>query len=155
MTNRWTWTALLLAMMVGGAARAAAEGADVTAKLRGELAAATLVVDAEVVGVDPSPGAWSGVLAMYQGVRYRVHRVIKGKLDDKTVRIEHLLVAGSPTADGKEPRLDPRLFHPGARLVVFARPAGKAWRALDEHDAVVPATDELVSALGAAANPHK
>lgn len=146
---------MIVALTIGCAARAAEQGNVLATQMRDELAAATLVVDAEVVSVDRAPGAWSGVYLVYQGVRYHVNRVIKGTLADKSVRIEHLVVARSPTADAKEARLDERLFHPGARLVVFAKRGGEAWRALDERNAVVPATDELVRALDAAAHPHK
>lgn len=131
------------------AAPAAAKGgAVIPDALQRNLEAAPLVLEAEVVAVRKSPGAWSGTLAIYQDVEYRARRPIKGELAaGAAVTVGHLLVMGSPTAEPRRPELRGSLFRPGARLVIFARREARGWVALNEVDAVAPATDELVTAL--------
>ncbi len=112
-----------------------------------DLEQATLVMVGEVTAVRRSPGVWSGAAAALQWVEYRVQRTLKGGAVGPTVAVGHLLVHGSPTADPKQPKLRSSIFHPGARLVVFARKESPGWVALNEVDAVQPADEALVSAL--------
>jgi hypothetical protein len=54
------------------------------------------------------------------------------------VTVQHVLVAGSETAD-TQPRLRPALVQPGAPVIVLARWSGDHWAGVDEHHGLVVA----------------
>ncbi len=78
-----------------------------------------VVVIAEVVKVDASPGYWSGVVASVQHVRYRVLETLKGKVRRADIDAGHYVVANSLTADQKVPQLSSTLFKPGNHVVLM------------------------------------
>jgi hypothetical protein len=86
---------------------------------------AEVVVVAEVIEVQLSPGAWSGVFAWVQHVRYKVVEVLKGSADNEgevksgEIDVGHYLVFNSLTADKEQARLSPKLFKPGNRLLLM------------------------------------
>jgi hypothetical protein len=156
MTSRNCLWIALVSVLVLSAARGAepsATAGQLPDNLRKNLAAATLVFEGEAIAIGRSPGIWSGPAPVYQRVEYRVVRVIKGNVvaAGQAFKVGHLLVALSPTADPNSPKLRESMFHPGSRLVVFARYEHDGWVALNERDGAVPASDALVSTLTAAA----
>lgn len=109
------------------------------------LRAADLVLIGEVLTLEPSPGVWSSRAIAYQRVEYRVLRVLKANAKvpaAHTLKIDHPLIARSPTADASEPRLSPARFHPGVRLIIAAK--------RDEDDGSLQALDAARSVLAAA-----
>ena len=105
-------------------------------------AAASTVFEGSVVAVGPTPAVWSGRYAVYQAVTYRVTRIVADpdrRLSvDAQVTVQHLLVAGSETADAG-PRLRPALAHTGAPVIVLASWSGDHWTGVDEHHGIVVA----------------
>lgn len=105
---------------------------------------AELVALLRPVSLLPAPGAWSGTFAFYQGVRYRVVAIAKGAAPvGETLTILHPVVAGSPTADQRHPKLRSSLFDPAHTLVVFARTEKGQLYCLNENDGVLPLNEEL------------
>ena len=105
-------------------------------------AAAPTVFEGEIVTVGAAPAGWSGRYAVYQAITYRVTRVVTDS-DHRLavgaqVTVQHLLVAGSETADTR-PRLRPALAHAGASVIVLASWTGDRWTAVDEHHGLVVA----------------
>ena len=115
------------------------------------LREADVVLVGSPTGLESSPGIWSGLLATYQGVHYRVERYIKGAgaAPVYSIVILHPLVSGAPTADLREPKLRAEVFAPGRRLVVFARVQDHKLYCIDERSGVIPADEETVRALEA------
>ena len=105
-------------------------------------AVAPTVFEGSVVAVGPTPAVWSGRYAAYQAVTYRVTRIVADPdrllSVDAQVTVQHLLVAGSETADAR-PRLRPALAHAGAPVIVLARGTGDHWTGVDEHHGLVVA----------------
>lgn len=105
-------------------------------------AAAPTVFEGDIVAVGATPAVWSGRYAVYQAITYRVTRVVTDPdhrlAAGAQVTVQHLLVAGSETAD-IHPRLRPALAHTGATVIVLARWAGDRWTAVDEHHGLVVA----------------
>lgn len=104
---------------------------------------ADAVFEAVVVDAGRAPGVWSGVLAAYQTVTYRITKVVTAhdpRLSAGTkLAVSHAIVAKSATAD-RAPRLRPDLVHVGARVIVLARwSAGdRRWLGVDEDSGIVP-----------------
>jgi hypothetical protein len=73
----------------------------------------------------PSPRIWSGVLATFQGIRYRVDKVLAGPTKPGDQIVYHVLV-GPPLCESGEAILSQRIFKVGQRLHVRAErtPAG-------------------------------
>jgi len=115
-------------------------------------ASAPTVFEGTVVAVGPAPPVWSGRVMAYQAVTYRVTRIVADpdqRLSvDAQVTVQHLLVAGSETAD-TEPRLRPALAHPGATVIVLASWSGDQWTGVDEHHGIVVADAAHRAALPA------
>lgn len=113
-------------------------------------AAAPTVFEGEIVAVGASPVGWSGRYAVYQSVTYRVTRITADPDHRLTVgarvTVQHLLVAGSETADIR-PRLRPALAHTGASVIVLASWTGDRWTAVDEHHGLVVADASHRAAL--------
>jgi hypothetical protein len=105
-------------------------------------AAAPTVFEGEIVTVGAAPAGWSGRYAVYQAITYRVTRVVtdpdRRLAVGAQVTVQHLLVAGSETADTR-PGLRPALAHAGAAVIVLARWTGDRWTAVDEHHGLVVA----------------
>ena len=96
-----------------------------------------VVVAAEVVSVDRSPGYWSGVLASVQHVRYRVLETLKGNVQHTDIDAGHYVVANSLTADRKMAQLSTTLFKPGNHVVLMlSRERGHGCRLDDAPDGV-------------------
>lgn len=80
-----------------------------------------IVLVVEVKGVGPTPGFWSGYLAASQRVRFKVVKVLKGKLNAGEVEIEYYLVKNDDLVDRELPRLSPEIFKRGNQLVLFLK----------------------------------
>jgi hypothetical protein len=80
---------------------------------------AEVVVIAEVIEVHPPLyHFWSGLVPNFQHVRYRVIKVLKGKVKKNEIDAGHYVVLNSLTANKERPRLSQELFKPGNRLVL-------------------------------------
>jgi hypothetical protein len=91
-----------------------------------------VIVVAEIVKVDPSPGYWSGVLASVQHVHYKVLETLKGNVRQTDIDAGHYVVANSLTADRKVAQITSALFKPGNHVVLMlSRERGHGCR-LDE-----------------------
>jgi hypothetical protein len=98
------------------------------------------VYEATIAEVGRSPGAWSGVYAIYQTVTYRITKVHADRdrrlaVGDR-VTVRHPLVASSETAD-REPRLRPDLVRVGASVIVLADWRDDQWTGVDERHGIV------------------
>jgi len=73
----------------------------------------------------PSPGFWAGFFSSFQGIRYKVTRVLAGPVTDGEIVVYHVLV-GPPLCEKDEPVLSKAIFKVGNRLRVKAErtPAG-------------------------------
>lgn len=124
---------LLLVMALAAPSGRAQEGAPLEDEVRQQIVAgcarAELVLVAEVVEADLSPGAWSGGFFCTRRVRYRVLEVLRGE-PPRPLDIEVGLIGGpgmrcpqyARGADGEAlPQLDAGFFAPGARHLVLAR----------------------------------
>ena len=113
-------------------------------------AKADTVIEAIVVSVGTAPGSWSGRLAVYQQVIYRVTSIIfdhTGRVRENTeLTVDHLIVAGSETAD-VQPHLRPDLVARGNRAIVILRWQDGRWIGIDEHVGVVAATEDVRRAV--------
>jgi hypothetical protein len=89
-----------------------------------DLEKSDLLLHGEVTAVGPAPQIWSGQVAAFQTVEYRVEAVFKGKAATGPARIEHLVVKDSPVARRDRPGLSPEFFRRGARLLVGAQAVG-------------------------------
>ena len=98
------------------------------------------------------PTHWSGYLATYQGVQYRVQAVLKGALTGGDAVVHHAVVRNSPTAEpGDAPGLRADVFTPGARLLVMAlRDASGGWVSMSERLGALAYTPELAEQATAA-----
>jgi hypothetical protein len=116
-------------------------------------ATASAIFEGEVVAVGPSPGVWSGRFVAYQTVTYRATKIVSDP--DKrlevgaTVLVQHMLVAGSETAD-PQPRLRQALVVVGAMVIVLAKWSDGHWAGIDEHYGVVTADAPHRAALASA-----
>lgn len=90
-------------------------------KLRRLAREAELVVFAEIAEVRPSLNFWTGAIRSIQSVDYRVIEVLKGNLKYDELRLEFLLLQGSPFVDPFEPHLLSEVFKPGTRQVHFLK----------------------------------
>jgi hypothetical protein len=77
------------------------------------------IVLAKVVEVGPSLNGWSGYFSFRQRVDYDITEVVAGKIEGHRIRVEHLVVAESFTADSPVARLSPKLFIKGNTLLLF------------------------------------
>ncbi|HEU0179875.1 MAG TPA: hypothetical protein VFV58_37050 [Blastocatellia bacterium] len=80
---------------------------------------AEVVVVAEVIELQPSPGFWSGQFASVQHVEYRVVEVLKGEVHKNRIDAGHYLVFNSRIADKDHAQLSPELFKKGNRLALL------------------------------------
>ena len=119
---------------------------------RTDARAADVVFLGEIASIEESPGVWSGRLASYQTVHYRVLRLFKQGADAlaATVAIDHPLLEGGRTVSKSAPQLDPDLFRIGHKLLICAKQKGGTLRALNADRAALLATDELVAEVNQA-----
>jgi hypothetical protein len=135
-------SSLWIAAACNGASHVSTASAPPDPAFARAAAAAPAVFEGSVVTVGATPALWSGRVAVYQAVTYRVTRVVADR-DHRLsvggeVTVQHLLVAGSETAN-HEPRLRPALARPGATVIVLARWSGDHWEGVDEHHGIVVA----------------
>ena len=114
---------------------------DMDPALSASIEAAEVAFVGEILTIDQAPNAWSGVLAIYQPVTYRVEVGLKGAEAAQEITVQHPLVMGSVTAAKRTPGLAPELFKVGASLTVFARHQGEQLVCLSETTGVLAATD--------------
>jgi hypothetical protein len=109
-----------------------------------------LVLVVEVKHVGPTPGFWSGFLAASQRVRFKVVKVLKGKLNEGEVDVEYYLVKKDDLVDGELPRLSPEIFKVGNQLVLFLKADRKrkpASFAADQNRGTATADADTLKAL--------
>jgi len=95
------------------------------------------VVLAHVREVHESPGVWCGIAETSQDVTWQVDHVLDGKTPPDPVRVGHPLVHGSRLVERDEPRLDPKLVHPGAcAILCLVQDDHERWSVLDEDFSV-------------------
>lgn len=82
---------------------------------------ADIIVVAEVKEVKVAPGFWSGHMSAIQNVRYRVVKVLKGKIAFDKLELEYYVAKNSPLVDANMPRLSPKIFKTGNQLVLFLK----------------------------------
>lgn len=109
-----------------------------------------------VESVGPPPAHWSGPLAAYQEVRYRVDQTIKGPVVGPRLVVIHPVVRDSPTAEpGDVPGLSSRLFSCGATLLVMgAGHPGGLCHATSEHFGAMPYSRLLAEQVRAFLTPQ-
>jgi len=115
----------LFAHMIGARAQEfdSAYYNDRRAKIEALAAQAPFVVVGTIVRVGPDPAGWSGRFETRQSVIYNVNLALKGNLTPKSIQVNHLVVYGSATArPGNRPGLNPDLFKPDNKLILFVRP---------------------------------
>jgi hypothetical protein len=135
-------SSLWIAMACNGASHVSAASTPPDPAFARAAAAAPTVFEGSVVAVGAAPAVWSGRAASYQAVTYRVTRIVADR-DRRLsvggeVTVQHLLVAGSETAD-TQPRLRPALVQPGATVIVLAQWSDGRWAGVDEHHGLVVA----------------
>jgi hypothetical protein len=110
---------------------------------------ADMVVLARPTAIEKSPGIWSGTLATFQAVRYRVSRSLKGSgaAPDQSIVVLHPLVAKSATADTEEVHLLPSAFDPAKKYVVFIRVENDKLYCIDANYGIVVANADVIEAL--------
>lgn len=112
---------------------------------------ADLAFKGRVVSLGVAPNAWSGVLAIYQPVTWRVERVYRGDaaLAGTELVVRHVLVAGSRTAQASPPGLNPTMFAVESEWIVLATTVGGPPTCLSENDGIVAPSAEVEAALSA------
>ena len=114
-------------------------------RMQGQARNAEVVVLAEVIEVKQAPGFWSGQLTAMQKVNYKVIKILKGNLNARDIEVAHYVVHNSRSADSEQPRLSPKLFKKGQRLVLFLnRDAEKSYVVFDENCGAILADVEKV-----------
>jgi hypothetical protein len=97
-----------------------------------------------VVAVGRSPGFWSGIVAVFQRVHYRVVEQLRGDPLAADVVVQHPII-GPPTTERDEPRLSSAIWCEGARLIVVCAHGGATvenGRAPDLHALHDPYRDD-------------
>jgi hypothetical protein len=86
------------------------------------------IVVAEVLGATENTffSCWSGLARCVQNERYRVKQVLKGRVSEGEIVVEHVIVDNSLTADVDVLQLSPLLFHLGSEVVLFLGPSASA-----------------------------
>lgn len=111
---------------------------------------ARAVFEGDILAIGTTPGVWSGRFAAYQAVTYHVTKIVtdpdKRLSIGAQVIVQHLLVAGSETAD-TQPQLRPALVAVGATVIVLVSRSDDHWTGFDEHYGIVSADDAHRAAL--------
>lgn len=100
-----------------------------------------------VEALGAAPPCWTGLLASFQEVTYRVDEVLAGESAETGIVVRHLVVRNSPTAEpGDSPGLSAELFSRGALLLVMAiRDRAGRWVSTSERFGALPASTEAVA----------
>ena len=121
-----------------------------SSRLDANRAAADHIVEATLLRLGDPPAFWSGRVAAHQTAYYQVVSSLKapanGPLSGE-IAVIHPVVSGSPTASADAPGLSPTLFVPGKRYVLFLKASDSQLRCVSEHDGVIEASAEILSAL--------
>jgi hypothetical protein len=127
------------------------------AAIPGNVQKADIVLVGEVQSLGEPPVAWSGIAAAYQGVRYRIVRVLKKAGNVKegdTIEVFHLVVGNSVTAHPERPGLNESLFRPGLQMIVFVQAKNGRLQTFDENYGVLPAEPRTLEAVTSAIRPQ-
>lgn len=86
------------------------------------------IVLAEVLGTRETMlfSCWSGLARCVQNERYSIKQVLKGRVGEAEIVVEHVIVDNSLTADVYVPQLSPLLFRRGNQVVLFLWPNASA-----------------------------
>lgn len=76
-----------------------------------------VIFEGTVVSRKPSPEAWSSMFTFFQGIEYRVDKVIEGEITGGNVVVYHNL-APSPLTEKEIPELSLEIFKVGNKLHV-------------------------------------
>lgn len=137
-----------------------------------------IVARAEVIGTEDTLGTstiifrpWCGIMFTTEDAFYKVLEVIKGKIEDSQIVVEHSICSGTITVDGYEPALSPQLFKEGNQLLLFLQagssqkdreipaPFQSVYRDQDENCGAVAAGEvtarSLVASMRAAPDKYK
>jgi hypothetical protein len=117
----------------------------------------TLIITGEIENVEESLNIPSAYVAVVQRVTYKVLKVLKGELSDKTINVAHYVVSNSKTSeeDTNGTRLSAKVFFKGNQLVLFLigdsgkgylqKPSEKTYtKYLDLDENCVPQNDTKV-----------
>jgi hypothetical protein len=103
---------------------------------------APIVLRGSILALGPPPHMWSGRLAVYQEVTYRVqhwfHLRPPLRPPDDVLVVRHPVVFKSRTAHPTEPRLMEEMFRPGAVMALFIDLVDNRWTCFDENYGAVP-----------------
>jgi hypothetical protein len=115
------------------------------AVLSGLAADADYVFVGRVAELGQPPATWSGYYLTTQKVRYVVEDVLKGDLSSgEPLAVAHVVVAGSRQANPQAVGLDPDLFVPDRRFIVFAKRLWDEVVVENENYGILPFTmDEM------------
>jgi hypothetical protein len=132
-----------------------------------------IVVTARVVGTEDSIGAsptlfrpWCGSVFTTEYAYYDVLDVLKGKIHDSRIAVEHAICWDTITVDGYSARLSPELFREGNLLLLFLKEGShrsdqveprfkSGYEEVDENcGAVMADSDAAQSALEALHGPR-
>lgn len=97
--------------------------------------------------VGTSPRIWSGHVAVFQPVSWRVDRWLKGApaLPCDVISVLHPVVSGARTAHRSEPCLSEDFFRKGTAMALFLQLREDAWICSDENVGAVPLSPEVES----------
>ena len=121
-----------------------------------EKAQVIVVAEIEEVGPPPQVSAWSGLLAVRQGVKYRVRSVLRGQTTEDVMWVSFYLIHGSRTVSRDVPELSPKLFEKTKVHMLFLQPAkqpaaieagaapASSYSAIDANCGAIPAETGLV-----------
>jgi hypothetical protein len=86
------------------------------------VASSEIIALAEIIAIeDIRDGLWSGTFETKQYVTYQVQSILKGELDNSTIKVAHFLYRNSLTVDHEKPQLSPKLFQKGKILLLFIK----------------------------------
>lgn len=115
---------------------------------------APMVAVGSITAVGPAPLIWSGRLAVYQEVTYRVQRWFRLRPplwpSNDVLVVRHPIVFKSRTAHPTEPRLNEEIFRPGAVMVLFIDLVDNAWTCIDENYGAIPVGPGVEGLIGQA-----
>lgn len=78
------------------------------------------IFEVEIIEVCDRPTAWSeSAIFSYQKVKYKIHKVLKGKNVAEEIIVSHAVIEGSPFSDKDVPQLSPSFFYVGRKLILF------------------------------------
>jgi hypothetical protein len=85
-----------------------------------------IIATGTVTDVEEPPVTWGmGNYLVGQNVKFRVEKVLKGKLEDEEIVVHYAIVKGSPKNTPDRPQLSPDIFYKGRTIILFIQPATK------------------------------